>query len=198
MIGLTGAVGAGKSTVARILEGLGAAVIDSDGLCHEELAERSVVATLVEWWGSSILAADGGVDRSKVGRIVFDDPTQLTRLEGLLYPRIAHRRMMLCSRYESDPEVRAIVLDSPKLMEAGLDGLCDAVVFVEAGRSIRRERLRESRGWTDAELNRREKLQDSLDNKRAKADYILVNHSNISELCPSVEQFFASVLASFR
>ncbi len=137
------------------------------------------------------------MDRRAVAAIVFDDPAELTRLEDLLYPRLARRREELTSVYSADPAVVAIVLDSPKLMEVGLHKLCDAVVFVEAGRAVRFERLAASRGWTETQLQKREKLLKSLDAKKAIADYIVVNHSSGVDLRPEVERVLASVVASF-
>ena len=195
IIGLAGGVGSGKSTVARILESLGAAVIDSDRLGHEQLSDPSVMATLKGWWGEAICST-AGVDRVAVAKLVFDDPVELARLERLLYPRIARRREELMDSCRAKPEVLAIVIDAPKLYEAGVDKLCDAVIFVEAERSIRVSRLAKTRGWTEAELTRRENLQESLDRKRANADYIVVNHSGLSDLRLRVEQVFAAVLAA--
>ena len=75
--------------------------------------------------------------------------------------------------------------------------MCDAVIFVDADRSIRAERLVASRGWTEAELIKRENSMKPLDSKREIADYVVVNHSSIADLCPEVERVFASVLADF-
>lgn len=197
IIGLAGGIGAGKSSVARVFETLGAAVIDFDRLTHEQLRHPKVVTKLRRWWGDDICTAAGGVDHQAVASIVFDDPTQLSRLEGLLYPRLARRRAELLAVYERDPAVVAVVLDAAKLYEAGLDKLCNAVVFVEAERALRLQRLAETRGWTDAELTRRENLQNALDKKRHLADYVVVNHSGIDHLRPQVERVFSSVLASF-
>ena len=196
VIGLAGGIGSGKSTVARILESLGAAILDSDRMAHEELREPEVVDQLVRWWGGSVRSADGGADRRAVAKIVFEAPDELARLEGLIYPRLARRRKALFAVLEGDPAVRAIVLDAPKLYEAGLDRLCDAVVFVEADRSARLARLAASRGWTDADLSRRENLQSPLDRKRARADYSVANHADVRALRSKVEQVFLSVLGN--
>ena len=83
------------------------------------------------------------------------------------------------------------------MCEAGLDRLCDAVVFVETDRAERLRRLVESRDWNDAELTRREKLQKPLDKKKADADYVLINHSGIDDIRSQVKRVFAEVLASF-
>jgi dephospho-CoA kinase len=196
IIGLTGGIGAGKSSVARILQSLGAAVIDSDRIAHEELSDLEVIATLRAWWGDKVCPSKAGVDRKALASIVFNDPAELDRLEKLLYPRIHRRREQLVAGYQADPAVRAIVLDAPKLYEAGLGDYCDAVIFVEADRSVRVRRVAASRGWTEDELRRRENLQNLLDTKRANADHVVINHANLDQLRTEVERVFASVLAA--
>ena len=196
VVGLAGGIGAGKSSVARVLESLGAAVIDSDRQCHVEFDDPEVVATLRRWWGDAVCGPGGEVDRQALAGIVFDNPAELARLEGLLYPRLARRREELLGTYEADPQVRAIVLDSPKLFEAGLNELCDAVIFVDASRSVRARRLAETRGWTEKTLQKRETLLKPLDMKRALADHVVVNHSSIAALRSQVERVFSSVLAA--
>lgn len=197
IIGLSGGIGAGKSAVAEILGSLGAAVIDSDRLSHEVMREPDVVATLRRWWGDSVLTVEGVPDRRAIAAIVFKDPAELTKLEGLLYPRIHDRREVLVDRYDADAAVRAIVLDAPKLYEAGLEGLCDSVIFVDADWQVRVKRVGASRGWDEAELRRREKLQFPLDHKRANADYCVTNHSRIDELRSEVNRVFSSIVAPF-
>ncbi len=175
---------------------LGAAIIDSDQLSHEQLRADEVRRQLRAWWGDSVFEADGSVDRAAVARIVFSDPAALARLEGLIYPRIEARRVELMAAMAGDPAVRAIVIDAPKLFEVGLHHRCDAIVFVEADRAIRIERVRRARGWSPEELDRRENLQIPLDRKRSEADYIVVNNSTVEELRPDVERILASVQAS--
>lgn len=197
IIGLTGGIGAGKSSVALILSSLGAAVIDFDKLSHDEFRGGEVISTLLSWWGDRICPGGSAIDRSAVAAIVFEDRSELARLEGLLYPRLAKRRDVLIATYMADPDVKAVLLDAPKLYEAGLEKMCDAVIFVDADRQIRAQRLVGSRGWTEAELIKRENSLEPLDSKRKIADYVVVNHSSIADLRPGVERIFASVLADF-
>ncbi len=194
IIGLAGGIGAGKSTVARILESLGAAVIDSDRLAHEELAAPDVVETLREWWGMSICTPDGEVDRKRIGDIIFNDPAERTRLEELLYPRMKTRRETLLAAYDTDPNIKAVVLDTPKLFEVGLNEICDTVIFVDADWAVRIRRVAESRNWTEEELRRRENLQKPLDLKEASADHVIENHTGIEELRTQVQRVLSSVL----
>jgi dephospho-CoA kinase len=197
VIGLVGGIGAGKTSVAQILESLGAAVVDSDRLGHEQLRDPEVIATLREWWGESILLRNGEIDRRAIGAIVFDDAAMLARLERLLYPRIERRRRELMAAHSADPRVKAIVIDAPKLFEAAVDRICDAVLYVDAEWSLRVRRVADSRGWTEDELARRENLQNPLDMKRVNADYVVKNNSSVDELRAHVERVFLSMLASY-
>ncbi len=176
---------------------MGASVIDSDRLGHEQLADPEVVATLRALWGDSILTPEGTVDRKKLGAIAFADPNELARLERLLYPRIQSHRESLVAAYDADPQVRAIVLDTPKLYEAGLDAFCDVVIFIEADRSVRAQRVADTRQWNEKELTKRENLQKPLDMKRAKADHVVVNQFGLEALRHQIERVFSSVLGSF-
>lgn len=196
VIGIAGGIGSGKSSVARIFESLGAAVIDSDRLTHEQLLQPDVIATLRSWWGDAVCRPDGSVDRAAVAAIVFADERQLARLQELIYPRIEQRRRELTERFQVDPAVRAIVLDAPKLFEVGLDTECDTVVFVESDRATRLQRLAAAKGWTDAELARREKLMNPLDSKKAMSDHIVVNHSSLADLRSEIGRILAAALAS--
>ncbi|MCH7872383.1 MAG: dephospho-CoA kinase [Planctomycetes bacterium] len=196
LIGLAGGIGAGKSEVARILENLGAAVIDSDRLAHEELDAPGVVKTLREWWGSSVCTDHGRADRGKIGAIIFDNPSERARLEALLYPRISARREAMLEAYESDPNVKAVVLDTPKLFEVGLDEICHTVIFVDADWAVRVRRVADARNWTEEELKRREIIQDPLDMKKARADHVISNQTDTEDLRREVERVFATVIGS--
>jgi dephospho-CoA kinase len=197
IIGLAGGIGSGKTAVAEILGSLGAAVIDFDRLAHEGLCAPGVAATLCEWWGKGVRTPDGRVDRRAIAAIVFENPGELARLEKLLYPGVVRRSRELIARFTADPAVKAVVLDAPKLLEAGLDELCDELIFVEADWSVRVQRVKESRGWTEEDLRRRENLQNPLDIKKASADHVVINHSGIDALQSQVERLFSSVLASY-
>ena len=197
IVGLVGGIGAGKSRVAHAFERLGGRVLDFDQLAHEQLVDREVVAHLRQWWGDRVVGSDGRVDRSLVASIVFADGAELARLEGLLYPRLTALCSELVVALDADATVVAIILDAPKLFEAGLDAQCDAIVFVDADRKTRLERVVRSRGWDQSEFVRREKLQIPLDKKRASADYVVENHDDTERLAAQVERVFNSVLSSF-
>lgn len=174
IIGIVGGVGAGKSTVAREFQRLGCYVVDSDARAREALDRPEVREQLVAWWGKDILNAEGRVDRSKVGSIVFAMPKERQRLEALVHPIVRQDRTRLvqeAARFWA----KGVIVDAPLLFEAGVDKECDAVVFVDAPREVRLERVRTSRGWDDAELEKREAAQISLDQKRSRCRFVIVN-----------------------
>jgi len=189
VIGLAGGIGAGKSAVARAMARQGCVVVDSDAQAKALLDEPAVRAELVRWWGSGILAAEGRVERPAVARIVFTDPAQRRRLEGLVHPLVRAERNRVRDRARADG-ARALVIDAPLLFEAGVDAECDAVVFVEAPRAVRLERVR-ARGWDEAELARREAAQLPLAEKRRRSTHVIVNDAGPEDL----ERRVAEVLA---
>lgn len=197
VVGLAGGVGAGKSSVARIMSELGAGVVESDQLGRLEINSPEVKETISHWWGRKVIAADGTVDRKKVASIVFRDASQRHRLEALLHPRIAVRRADKMAEIDAQPRFKMIVIDTPLLYESDLDLTCDAVVFVDSDIEIRKARSEKLRHWSPRELDRREKAQQSLDMKRARADYICENNSTLADLRKQVERIVTQILSEF-
>ncbi len=178
--------------MAALLAERGAAVIDSDALNRAQLGMPEVVDTLTSWWGTSICGPDGALDRERIAEKIFADESERRKLERFLHPRIAAHRERLIEAYQRDPAVGAIVLDSPLLQESGLWRRCDAVLFVDADDAVRRERVVQHRGWTEAEWRRRENSQFALDKKRSNADYVVVNNSwDLDELRLAVHELVA-------
>ena len=182
ILGIVGGIASGKSFVSRTLATLGCFVIDSDALAHAIYRKPETIRTLSEWYGPDVLDAFGQVDRRAVGAIVFRDPSQRKRLEDLLHPLINAERIALMQHAASDPAVRAFVWDSPLLIEAGLHRECDALLFVDTPREIRQQRVSRSRGWSAAELDRRENVQLSLVHKRELATHLIDGTLGESEL----------------
>jgi dephospho-CoA kinase len=146
VVGLTGRYCSGKGTAARVLATLGFSVVDADELSHEVMAEKT--EEVIAAFGPSARGRDGGVDRRALGRIVFADPAARTRLEGILYPAITERINRFIEKADS-----SVVINAPLLQRAGLEKICDAVVFVRApalirlARAMRRDSLSLRDGW---------------------------------------------------
>ncbi|MBM43602.1 MAG: dephospho-CoA kinase [Phycisphaerae bacterium] len=192
IIGLAGGIGAGKSRVAAILREKGCVVSDADALAKAMLDETSVREAIAGWWGDAVFDEDGHVDRAAVAERVFEHPEELKKLESLLHPLVERARK---AEFEAAPEgTRALVIDAPLLFEAGLAEQCDAILFVDAPRSIRLERVVEARGWSPEELDRREDRQMPLDEKRARAHHVLQNHGGIDDLDEQVDRILEALL----
>jgi len=178
---------------------LGAWVLDADQTAHQVLTDPEVIASLTDWWGDSVLGSDGQIDRARVAQIVFEDPKQRRRLENLIHPRVFARWAETLQRCRSEPGFApAVVIDAPLLFECGLDSECDVIVFVDVPEEIRARRVQEGRGWSLAELRRREKMQKSLDIKRDRADHIVENNSSVSDLRRTAENAFTAIISSGR
>ncbi len=198
VIGLTGGIGAGKSAVAQAFGQIGCAIIDSDRLAHEAIDEPINIAQLRNWWGDAILTTDGRVNRAAVGRIVFTDHAQLQRLNGLLHPVVLEKRKILVRKYQLQSQIQAIIMDTPLLLENGLQTECDAVVFVNASDSVRFSRVQAARGWNAEQLRAREKNQLSLDIKRKMAQYVIENDGDPSATLIQVRQTLDQILSRFK
>jgi dephospho-CoA kinase len=189
-------VGAGKSTVASILAGLGCVVADADALARLALQDPHIRDTIAGWWGPGVIDASGGIDRKAVARIVFDRPAERKRLESLVHPWIRQRQREIFAA--APREAKALVIDAPLLFEAGLDRECDAVIFVDAPRAARLARVSATRGWTQAELDRREVSQLPLDVKRSRADHVVVNDGDLDALTDQVRRILDQLIAKQR
>jgi dephospho-CoA kinase len=195
IIGITGGIGSGKSTVARMFGEMGCMVIHADEQVNLAYRDPAVVNELRGWWGDEIVGLDGVLDRKKIADIVFADPGQRQRLEGLLHPKVAQMRRERMGEGLEDPQIRAFIWDTPLLFEAGLRSGCDAIVFVESPFWMRLERVGKSRGWNEGELGRREKSQWPLDKKREISDYIIDNTADADYVRSQVREVLFRILA---
>lgn len=191
VIGLTGGIGAGKSTVARILESLGCVVSDSDRDAAAVMETSDVRERLRAWWGDGIIAADGTLDRGAIAARVFEDPRERGRLENLVHPLVHERRRRRFE--EASPDSRAWVIDAPLLFEAGLDEECDAIIFVDASRDLRVRRVETGRGWDASEIDRREAAQLPIEEKRNRATVVITNNAATERLENDVRAFLDSM-----
>jgi dephospho-CoA kinase len=186
-IGLTGGIGAGKSETLAAFERLGAATLSTDRVTHELLDDDQVRAALIERWGPEVAPGDG-VDRNRVGEIVFSDPGELAFLEGVLHPRVGVH--VLDWRQNLGADVEVAVVEVPLLFEAAMEGAFDATVAVVAGDQIREARLRE-RGQPG--LEGREGRQLDQAEKEARADHVIRNEGSIEELESKVNELIDQI-----
>ncbi len=177
VIGITGNIATGKSTVLKMLRDLGAETIDADGLVHEMMGPNSVLASsLAGAFGDCVVRDDGSINRPELGRIVFSDPEKLAELERQIHPHVVRR--MVGAIEEPGPDV--LVLDAIKLFEAGIADHCDVVWVVDADRETRIERVMQRNGVERSEAARRLDAQPPQEEKLARADLIIDNGGSLA------------------
>lgn len=172
VIGLTGPMGAGKSTVAQMLRELGAKVIDADAIVHQEQSRGTVgYSAIVQRFGTKVLGEDKEIDRAKLAEEVFADPRKLAELERIIHPRVVARVLEARSMLR-DGDV--LVVEAIKLLESAIRGIFDQVWVVVAPREATIERL-ERRGVPRAEVEARLRHQRSEADFRKAADVVIEN-----------------------
>jgi dephospho-CoA kinase len=191
VIGLIGAIGAGKSTAARCFAARGGYAIDADALGHEALRQPEIVAALVDRWGERVRKSDGSLDRREIGRIVFADPAERNALEATVFPYIGRRTREEIAAAQTNPGVSFVVLDAAVLLEAGWGQLVDKLVYLDAPRPVRVERLAARSGWTEADLAAREAAQWPPEVKKMRADAVLLNDADPGALQERVDRLLA-------
>ncbi len=178
LIGLTGGIGCGKSSVLEIMSKLGWKTIDSDRICHAIYSEKDGEPNrrMVNRWGTDILGEDGRPQRRAVAEIVFKDEKELEWLNSLLHPEVYGRAMEIY-RASRTPTI----FDVPLLFESGKRGIFDAVVCVWTDKSIQMDRLLK-RGMDRAAAERRISLQMPAEKKLELSEHAIVNNGGLSSL----------------
>ena len=191
VIGVTGGVGTGKSTVARMFGELGARVLDADALAHEAMRTGSVAwRRIVEDFGESILHPDRSINRQALGGIVFTDEDARRRLEGIIHPQVLKAIKRQLHAWKKNGRDLVVVLDVPLLLEAGLASMVDVVVVVRANPAVQRARLSQQREWSAEEIERRIGAQWSLAEKEEHADEVVENSGALSATRRQVRQLW--------
>ena len=197
IVGLTGGIGSGKSTVAAILAGLGARVIDADRIGHDVYRPGTEgFRHVVEAFGSGVVAADGTIDRRALGAIVFADPAALVRLNGLVHPLIAEELARSIAAVRADGFAGPIVIEAAVLLEAGWRGLVDRLWVVSVSRETAIARVAVSRGLGRAEVERRLDAQMPDAGRRRVADLVIDNDGTPAELRAEVEKAWRALTGS--
>ena len=198
VVGLCGGIGAGKSTVARLLAERGAVVIDVDAPGRSVLAHDEVRHAVVAEFGDGVLDADGGIDRAALAREVFSCEGRLTDLEAISHPAIDREIARHLEALASDPP-DLVVLDMAVLVESDLGKLSDGrgyteVVVVEAHADVRLERL-VARGMAADDARARMAAQATDAERRAVADHVLVNDGDEADLAERVDELIPLLMA---
>ena len=189
-VGLTGGVGAGKSTVAKLLAEHGAVIIDADAIAREVVEPGTPgFAAVVDAFGDEVVGANGALDRPKLASIVFADEAQRSRLNAIVHPLVGERTAELM---RAAPEGAVVVYDVPLLAESGLAGGFDFVLVVEASVPTRLARLAD-RGMPEDDARNRIAAQASDEQRRAVADAVVRNDGSLDDLRMEVDEVWRAI-----
>lgn len=189
-VALTGGIGSGKSTVARLLEERGAVVIDADAIAREIVAPgQPALRDIVERFGDAVLLPDGSLDRQGLAGVVFGNPEALADLNAITHPRIAARSAELL---QLAPPDCVVVYDMPLLVEQGALEGWDSVVVVDAPDDVRLERL-VSRGMDRSDALRRMAAQATRTERLAVADHVVDNAADLDGLARQVDALWPAL-----
>ena len=182
VIGITGGIASGKSTVAQFLGELGAVVIDADKVGHEVLrSDTGVKQEVVAAFGKGVLTPDGGISRKRLGRMVFTNPESLPKLNMIMHPRIAALVKARLEGYRKDG-ARVVVVEAPLLLEAGWVSLVDEVWVTVASEATVLERLRGRARFSEAEALKRIRSQMSAAERVGRASVVIDTDCSLDEL----------------
>lgn len=197
-LGLTGGIGAGKSTVSSMLGQLGAVIIDADVISRELMSAGSVLlGQVVEAFGPQILTEAGELNRPALARLIFADEDQRQLLNSIVHPAVRARSQELAEAAAAEPGFSGIIVeDIPLLTETGQASRFDGVILVEADRQLRLDRLMQGRGMILAEAQARMDAQASDEQRRAIASWVIDNSGSLEETRRQVEDLWWELIAS--
>jgi dephospho-CoA kinase len=193
-IGLTGGIGAGKSTVAAMLAERGAVIVDADAIARDLVEPGgAALAELVTEFGPRILQSDGSLSRAELASLAFSDPRATERLNAIMHPLIreeARRRLVAA------PDAQAVVYDMPLLVETGQQDLVDLVVVVDVPEEVQVDRAVRLRGLDEADVRRRMEVQAARADRLVAADVVIDNSGDEAETRDQVDALWARVTGS--
>jgi dephospho-CoA kinase len=194
VVGLTGGIGAGKSTLAALLAEEGARVIDADALGREALqVGRPAWHSVVDQFGDEILAAGSmDIDRKRLAAIVFGDPKKLAALNAIVHPVIFKGIAERLEELRGTDEI--VVLDAALIVEAGLDTVLDVIVVVDSSKEARRDRLVRERGMMPNEIDARIASQANREKLLERADIVVRNDGSLEELARDARRVWKELI----
>jgi dephospho-CoA kinase len=191
IVGLTGGIGSGKTTVAALLAQKGAVVIDTDVIAREVLATPGPLLDAVrQEFGDAVIASDGRLDRPALARVIFNDESKRAKLNALMHPVILKR---VLSGIGAAPSGSIVVVVVPLLFEARFEVNCDRVVAVVASPELRRQRIFERDGLTGTEIQARMRAQLPESEYEQRADIIVRNDGNLTALGREVDKAWEKI-----
>jgi dephospho-CoA kinase len=194
LIGVTGGIATGKSTVDRMLEAHGAAVIDADELAREVvLAGEPALDEVAARFGRDLIQPDGTLDRTRLGEIVFADPEARRDLERITHPRILELMQQRVAAALAGP-APLVAVDIPLLFENEREGMFEGVLLVYAPREVQLRRLHERNGLDESAALQRLAAQLPIDEKRARATWVIENNDGLEATQRAVDQWWETAV----
>lgn len=196
VIGLTGGIGTGKTEATHVLQELGAVVIEADKVAHLSYRPKTrAYEAIVERFGRDVLDVSGSIDRTRLGKIVFSNPADRKELEAIVWPTT---RQWIESRLVQERErgTQVVVVEVPKLFEAGWNQFMDAVWIVDASAENILRRVQERSGLSGSETSERMAAQASIEELNARADHVIDNNGSLEELRERVKKAWESIPAT--
>jgi len=199
LVGLTGGIATGKSTVSEILRQLGGEIIDADRLARDVVEpEQPAWKQIVAEFGGGIVTAEGALDRKKLGAIVFADPERRKRLEAITHPAIRARFQARLDELAAQGFAGIVVFDAPVMIESGNYKNMDRLVVVVTDDATQAARLQERDGTDEAEGRRKIASQMPLAEKAKLADYVIDNSGDRDATAAEVRRVFAALMADLK
>jgi len=198
-IGLTGNLGAGKTTVAGIFQKLGAKVLNADRMAHELIEPGGACfKEVVHFFGEEILT-DGKIDRNKLAQIVFNDSKKLARLNKIIHPKVIQQISGEISRARKlKRHVAPIIVEAALLIESGLHKFVDEIIVIKANHHLQLERILKQRGISKQEALKRLKMQMGIQEKIKFADIVIDNRENLNQTKKQVEDIWQRIMQRNR
>jgi len=188
VLGVTGNISSGKSTVAKALGERGAVVVDADQLAREVVeAGTKTLERLVKVFGNEILQSDGSLDRDRLGQMVFADTKVRATLNQIIHPEIARKSIEVLERLSERTDIPLVVYEAPLLFEVGAETRVDKVLVVRIDPKEQLKRLMARDRLSETEAQQRIAAQMSQDKKLARADYVIDNSGSVSAMLKQLE-----------
>ncbi len=195
IIGLTGNIGSGKSSVARCFKELGARVIDTDQVARDIVSPGTAgLQQIVQYFSAGILNPDGTLDRLKVAEIVFHDSEALKQLNAIVHPIIRSELLKVMADYKSKPDAPLLIIEAPLLIETGLYKLVDEVWLVTVNSETQIQRVMKRDTATEEQVSSRLASQMPQEDKIPYADRVIDNSGNLEDTIKQVRQIWSDVL----
>ncbi|MGO4370502.1 dephospho-CoA kinase [Paenibacillus sp. 2TAB19] len=193
IIGLTGGIASGKSTIAQLLAHRGALLVDADQVAREVVQPgEPALEAIASSFGQAVLQADGSLDRSALGAIVFQDKASLAKLESITHPAIRQRMQHRIHTYAEQNPGALVVADVPLLYETNQQALYEGIMVVYVPETIQLTRLMGRNQMDETEAKRRISLQMDIEEKRRRADWVIDNSGPLAETERQIDDFWRS------